>query len=95
MELPETAARALATVRRDGADLSFPVDEICHSKRFRLSVRYRAPSGEPIRLGLLYAEDRAALEALARALAAEAAPATQGAPPGGCTRPGGADNDPA
>lgn len=75
MELPETAARALAAVRRDFSELSFPVDEICHSKRFRLSVRYRAPSGEPIRLGLLYAEDRAALEALAQALARDGAPA--------------------
>lgn len=69
MELPETAARALAVVRRDGRDLRFPVDKICESDRFRLSVRYRAPSGEEIRLGLLYSEDRATLEALAAELA--------------------------
>ena len=75
MELPEPAARALAAVRRDGRDLRFPVDEICHSKRFRLSVRYRAPSGDEIRLGLLYSEDRGALEALGAALASDGSPA--------------------
>jgi len=71
VELTETAALALAAVRRDGRDLAFPVDEICHSKRFRLSVRYRAPSGEELRLGLLYSEDRAGLVALGEALARE------------------------
>jgi hypothetical protein len=76
MELPESAARALAAVRRDGRDLRFPVDEICHSSRFRLSVRYRTPAGEEIRLGLLYSEDRAALEALAAALVAAPPDAT-------------------
>lgn len=70
MELPETAARALAVVRRDGRDLRFPVDEVCHSKRFRLSVRYRTPGGGEFRLGLLYSEDRGALEALGAELAA-------------------------
>ncbi len=74
MELTDTAVRALAVVRRDGRDLRFPVDEICHSHRFRLSVRYRAPSGEEIRLGLLYSEDRAALEALGAALASDVPP---------------------
>jgi hypothetical protein len=71
MELPEPALRALAVVRRDGRDLSYGVEEICHSHRFRLSVRYRTAAGEAQRLGLLYSEDRAALETLGAALARE------------------------
>ena len=71
MELPAPAARALAVVRRDGRELAYGVDEICHSRRFRLSVRYRDAAGEARRLGLLYSEDRAALEALGAALARE------------------------
>ncbi|HEX8908141.1 MAG TPA: hypothetical protein VF805_03000 [Anaeromyxobacteraceae bacterium] len=69
MELTDTAARALAVVRREGRELRFAVDEICHSERYRLSVRYRAPSGEEVRLGLLYGTDEAALLALGEALA--------------------------
>ncbi len=76
MELTETAARALEVVRRDGRDLRFVVDEICHSGRWRLSVRYRAGDGEEVRLGLLYSEDREALARLGAALA------SVGAPPG-------------
>ncbi len=73
MELPERAARALEVVRRDGHDLRFDVAEICHSDRYRLSVHYRGPSGEVLRLGLVYSTDRAALERLLGALAGEAA----------------------
>ncbi len=69
MQLPERAARALDVVRRDGRDLRFEVEEICHSERYRLSVRYRSASGNDVRLGLLYSEDRAALEALRAQLA--------------------------
>ena len=70
MELTDLAARALAAVRRDGRDLRFEVTEICHSSRFRLSVRYRAPEGAEQRVGLLYSEDRDALESLRSRLAA-------------------------
>ena len=70
MELPEQAARALDVVRRDGQELRFVVDEICHSGRWRLSVRYRGAEGGEVRLGLLYSEDRAALEALGAKLGA-------------------------
>ncbi len=64
MELPLQAERALDVVRQQGRDLRFEVTEICHSERFRLSVRYRAPAGDEVRLGLLYSPDRAGLEAL-------------------------------
>ncbi len=68
MELTDQASRALEVVRRDGQDLRYEVTEICHAKRYRLSVRYRAPSGDEVRLGLIYATDRDALEALAAQL---------------------------
>jgi hypothetical protein len=68
MVLTEEAARALEAVRRSGRDLRFVVDEICHSERYRLSVRYRAASGDEVRLGLLYSSDRDALAALAELL---------------------------
>jgi hypothetical protein len=87
VELTDTAARALAVVRRDGRELRFAVDEICHSERYRLSVRYRAPSGEEVRLGLLYGTDEAALLALGEALAAGATPATEGAGGDACAGP--------
>ena len=69
MVLTEEAARALEAVRRSGRELRFVVDEICHSERYRLSVRYRAGSGDEVRLGLLYSTDRDALAALAEQLA--------------------------
>ena len=68
MELSEQAARALEAVRRGGSELRFVVDEICHSERYRLSVRYRSESGDEVRLGLLYSTDRDALAALAERL---------------------------
>ena len=46
MELTEQAARALEAVRRCGSELRFVVDEICHSERYRLSVRYLDGSGD-------------------------------------------------
>jgi hypothetical protein len=67
--LSDQAERALAIVRRDGRAIRFVVDEICHSSRYRLSVRYQRPEGDEVRLGLVYSEDRAALEALGRELA--------------------------
>ena len=69
MVLTEEAAWALEAVRRSGCELRFVVDEICHSERYRLSVRYRAASGDEVRLGLLYSTDRDALAALAEQLA--------------------------
>ncbi|HEX7488649.1 MAG TPA: hypothetical protein VF341_07075 [Anaeromyxobacteraceae bacterium] len=68
MVLTEQAARALEAVRRSGRELRFVVDEICHSERYRLSVRYRSASGDEVRLGLLYSPDRDALAALAERL---------------------------
>ncbi len=70
MELPDKAAEALAVLRRDGRPLRFVVDEICHTDRHRLSVRYRSADGDEVRLGLLYSEDRQGLEALGVRLAA-------------------------
>jgi hypothetical protein len=70
MDLPEKAARALEVLLRDGRAIRYGVDEVCHSGRYRLSVRYQARDGYEVRLGLLYSEDRAALEALRDRLAA-------------------------
>lgn len=64
MDLPEKAARALEVLRRDGRALRYGVEEVCHTGRYRLSVRYRAADGNEVRLGLLYSEDREGLEAL-------------------------------
>ncbi len=69
MDLPEKAARALEILRRDGRALRFGVDEICDSGRYRLSVRYHGTEGDEVRLGLLYSEDREALEVLRARLA--------------------------
>jgi len=70
MELTEQAAQALEAVRRGGRELRFVVDEICHSERYRLSVRDLDGSGDEVRLGLLYSTDRDALAALAEQLGA-------------------------
>ncbi len=74
MELPDQAARALAQLRADGRALRFTVDEVCHSGRHRLSVRYPGTDGREVRLGLLYDLDRAALEQLAARLVGEVGP---------------------
>jgi len=73
VELTDQAARALSVVRRDGCALRYVVDEICHSRRYRLSVRYEAPALGEVRLGLVYSDDREALLALGARLAAEGA----------------------
>lgn len=78
MELPDQAARALEVIRRDGRDLRFEVAKICESTRYRLSVHYRPPHGGEFRLGLLYSEDREALERLRDALAVPSAGASSG-----------------
>jgi hypothetical protein len=70
VDLPERAARALEALRRDRRVLRFGVDEICHSGRYRLSVRYRGSDGGEVRLGLVYSQDREGLEALGARLAA-------------------------
>jgi hypothetical protein len=79
MPLTEQATRALEVVRRDGRDLRFEVTEICHAKRYRLSVHYRAASGDDVRLGLLYSTDRAALESVQAELSTPQEAASRGA----------------
>ena len=74
MRLPDKALLALAVVRREGRGLRYVVDEICHSSRYRLSVRYEAPAGGEVRLGLLYSADRAGLEELGKRLTAGESP---------------------
>jgi hypothetical protein len=69
MDLPEKAARALGVLRRDGRALRYTVEEVCHTGRHRLSVRYLADDGNEVRLGLLYSDDREGLEALRGRLA--------------------------
>jgi hypothetical protein len=70
MDLPEQAARALEVVRREGRDVRFELAKVCGDERYRLSVRYRkAAGGDDIRLGLVYSDDRAALEELRARLA--------------------------
>ncbi len=75
MELPDGAARALETLRRQGRTLRFTVDKVCDSGRFRLSVRYFGDDGEEIRLGLLYAEEREGLCRLREQLMSKPEPA--------------------
>jgi hypothetical protein len=70
VDLPEQAARALEVVRRQGRDVRFEIAKVCGDERYRLSVRYKAAGGDDVRLGLLYSEDRAALEDLRARLAA-------------------------
>lgn len=69
LALTDQALRALEVARAEGHDHRFVVLEHCHTGRYRLSVRYRVddPKGGPARdvnLGLLWSEDRAAVEAL-------------------------------
>ena len=72
MDLPETAAQALAAVRARAASLRFEVKKACEQERWRLKVCYRprgAPEGEPeTRVGLLWSEDLEGLESLRRRL---------------------------
>ncbi len=69
MELPARAAQAGEVLRREGRELRFEVGQVCESGRYRLSARYRSAAGE-VRLGLVYSEDREALEELRARLAA-------------------------
>ena len=61
MELSPGAARALEALRIRNHTLRFTVDEVCHSGRHRLSVRWPGEDGAELRLGLLYGEDRPGL----------------------------------
>jgi hypothetical protein len=72
MDLPEKAADALRVVKRDFEDVRLELAKVCGSTRsYRLSVRYRAKGRQDeARLGLLYSDDRAALEALRTRLSA-------------------------
>jgi hypothetical protein len=75
--LDDRARAALAAVRRQARSLRFAVERPCGARRARLSVYYRgagyqgAPGSEEFRLGLLYHEDEAALEAVRAELEAE------------------------
>jgi hypothetical protein len=69
ISLTPAAARALEVARAEGQDLRFVLLEHCHTGRFRLSVRYqvtdrRTGEARDVNLGLVWSEDRAALEAL-------------------------------
>ncbi len=69
MDLPDSAARALDTLRLQGRGLRFEVAKLCGEERHRLSVRYLDAESREVRLGLLYDEDKAALERLRERLA--------------------------
>jgi len=74
MELPETAAEALAAVRARAGRVRFEIKKACEQERWRLKVCYRpagAPPGAPeTQLGLLWSDDLGGLEALRRRLEA-------------------------
>jgi hypothetical protein len=80
MELPDKAALALAVLRRDGRAVRFAVEEVCHTGRYRLSVRYRSAGGDEVRLGLVYSGDQGALEGLCARLATVAEAGLPGKP---------------
>jgi hypothetical protein len=74
MDLPETAARALGSVRAQAGRIRFEIRKACEQERWRLKVCY-LPAGAPpgaleVQLGLLWSEDREALEALRHRLEA-------------------------
>ncbi len=74
MDLPETAAKALAAVRASGGNVRFELKKACEQERWRLKVCYRPPgaaAGTPeTQLGLLWSEDLPGLEALRHRLEA-------------------------
>lgn len=74
MDLPETAARALASVRERAGRVRFEIRKACQQERWRLKVCYLlagAEEGTPeTQLGLLWSEDREGLQALRRRLEA-------------------------
>lgn len=74
MDLPETAARALAAVRARARRVRFEIGKACRQERWRLKVRF-LPADEPgeameRQLGLLWSEDLPGLEGLLRRLEA-------------------------
>ncbi len=71
MQLPETAARALEVVRREGRGVRFEIKKACEQERWRLKMCYAGPSGAEVQLGLLWSEDLDGLEALKRKLEEE------------------------
>ncbi len=71
MQLPDTAARALEAVRRDGRAVRFEIRKACEQERWRLKMCYPGPGGGEVQVGLLWSEDRAGIEALKRRLEEE------------------------
>jgi hypothetical protein len=78
VRLDDRARGALQAVRLQAATLRFAVEHICGSSRHRLSVYYTgagyrgSATSEEFRLGLLYSDDAAGLEAVKHQLEAEA-----------------------
>jgi hypothetical protein len=73
--LPDDAVTALKSIRRTGENVRFEVKKACEQERWRLKVLYDVVDGEgvpprTIQLGLLWADDRAAVCALRDRLAA-------------------------
>jgi len=76
VELPDKAARALETVRRTGRIVRFEVRKGCEQERWRLKVIYlavdaRTGATSEVQLGLLWSEDRRAIQELRDRLAAQ------------------------
>jgi hypothetical protein len=74
--LPDDAVTALESIRRTGQNVRFEVKKACEQERWRLKVLYDVVDGDDgaparsIQLGLLWADDRAAVFALRDRLAA-------------------------
>ncbi len=76
MQLPESAARALEAIRRDGKRVRFEIKKACEQERWRLKACYgpvdAAPGGPgEVQLGLLWSDDLPGLEDLKRSLEEE------------------------
>lgn len=76
MQLPESAARALEALRRDGRRVRFEIRKACEQERWRLKACYGAAGSAPgapgeVQLGLLWSDDLAGLEALKHSLEEE------------------------
>lgn len=74
MDLPDSAAAALAAARRTGKNVRFEVKKACEQERWRLKVLYEAVdpvTGEEstVQLGLLWDDDRGAIMELEDRLA--------------------------
>jgi hypothetical protein len=73
--LPDDAVAALESIRRTGQSVRFEIKKACEQERWRLKVLYEVVDGDgapprTIQLGLLWADDRAAVCALRDRLAA-------------------------